>query len=197
MVETWRRRCCALANRGDERQDGTVRVLRVGEVGSERVAVLDGDGVLRDASSVAPALDGPALGGGVLDRLQAAVEAGTLPVVDDAAALRIGAPVARPGKVVCIGLNYRDHAEETGAEIPAAPVIFMKDAYTVVGPNDDVLIPRASVKTDYEVELAVVIGRTARYLDTAEEGLACVAGYAVAHDVSEREFQLERGGQWD
>ncbi len=159
--------------------------------------MLDGDGVLRDASSVAPALDGPALGGGVLDRLRAAVEAGTLPAVDDAAGLRIGAPVARPGKVVCIGLNYRDHAAETGAEIPAEPVIFMKDPYTVVGPNDDVLIPRTSVKTDYEVELAVVIGRTARYLDSAEEGLTCVAGYAVAHDVSEREFQLERGGQWD
>lgn len=98
---------------------------------------------------------------------------------------------------MCIGLNYREHAKETGAAIPDEPVVFMKDPWTVVGPDDEVLIPRGSVKTDYEVELAVVIGSTARYLDSDEDALACVAGYAVSHDVSERELQLERGGQWD
>ncbi|GAB3960248.1 fumarylacetoacetate hydrolase family protein [Micromonospora vulcania] len=114
-----------------------------------------------------------------------------------AADLRIGAPISRPGKIVCIGLNYRDHAAETGAAIPTEPVVFMKDPCTVVGPFDTVLIPRRSAKTDWEVELGVVIGRAARYLETPADALACVAGYLVSHDVSEREFQLERGGQWD
>ncbi|MET7284345.1 fumarylacetoacetate hydrolase family protein [Streptomyces sp. NPDC005573] len=110
---------------------------------------------------------------------------------------RIGPPLARIGKIVCIGLNYHDHARETGAEPPAEPVVFLKAPDTVVGPNDTVLVPRGSVKTDWEVELAVVIGRTARYLESAEQALAHVAGYTVAHDVSEREFQAERGGTWD
>ena len=114
-----------------------------------------------------------------------------------ARATRVGAPIARPGKIVCIGLNYRDHAEETGAALPAEPVVFMKDPSTMVGPFDDVLIPRGSTKTDWEVELGVVIGTTARYLGSPDEALGHVAGYAVSHDVSEREFQLERGGQWD
>ncbi|MYV66093.1 2-hydroxyhepta-2,4-diene-1,7-dioate isomerase, partial [Streptomyces sp. SID2131] len=103
----------------------------------------------------------------------------------------------RIGKVVCIGLNYHGHAAETGQATPAEPVVFLKAADTVVGPDDTVLVPRGSVKTDWEVELAIVIGRTARYLETDEEALAHVAGYAVAHDVSEREFQIERGGTWD
>jgi 2-keto-4-pentenoate hydratase/2-oxohepta-3-ene-1,7-dioic acid hydratase in catechol pathway len=98
---------------------------------------------------------------------------------------------------VCIGLNYRDHAAETGADIPVEPVMFLKTADTVVGPDDDVLVPRRSTKTDYEVELAVVIGSQARYLDSPAAALGCVAGYAISHDVSEREFQIERGGQWD
>lgn len=125
-----------------------------------------------------------------------AAEAGELPALD-AAGLRVGPPLARIGKVVCIGLNYHDHATETGAEPPAEPVIFFKAADTVVGPYDTVLVPRTSEKTDWEVELAVVIGRTARYLGSHEEALAHVAGYAVAHDVSERAFQIERGGTWD
>jgi len=108
-----------------------------------------------------------------------------------------GPPLDGIGKIVCIGLNYRDHAEETNAAIPSEPVIFLKTPDTVVGPDDEVLIPRGSTKTDYEVELAVVIGREARYLDSPETGLACIAGYAISHDVSEREFQIERGGQWD
>lgn len=174
-----------------------MRVLRVGEAGAERPAVLHSDGRLLDAGAVASDIDHDFLSQGGLDRLRSAVAGDSLPVLPHGAALRIGPPVARPGKVVCIGLNYRDHAEETGADIPSEPVVFMKDPWTVVGPHDEVLVPRASVKTDYEVELAVVISRTARYLESAEAGLECVAGYAVSHDVSEREFQLERGGQWD
>ncbi|MBP2580012.1 2-keto-4-pentenoate hydratase/2-oxohepta-3-ene-1,7-dioic acid hydratase in catechol pathway [Streptomyces sp. PvR006] len=175
-----------------------MRVLRVGEAGAERLAVLDGAGGLLDASGVADDIDHRSLADGVLDRIAGAAAAGALPAMDRPAdRVRVGAPVARPGKVVCIGLNYRDHAAETGAELPAEPVVFMKDPWTVSGPYDEVLIPRGSVKTDYEVELAVVIGRTARYLESDEDALACVAGYAVSHDVSERAFQLERGGQWD
>ncbi|MFF1510175.1 fumarylacetoacetate hydrolase family protein [Streptomyces sp. NPDC058326] len=179
-----------------------MRVLRVGEAGAERLAVLDGSGGLLDASGIADDIDHRSLSDGVLDRLGRAVTEGALPALDAPGdrgpdQVRVGAPVARPGKVVCIGLNYRDHAEETGVDLPSEPVVFMKDPWTVVGPYDEVLIPRGSAKTDYEVELAVVIGRTARYLRSDEDALACVAGYAVSHDVSEREFQLERGGQWD
>jgi 2-keto-4-pentenoate hydratase/2-oxohepta-3-ene-1,7-dioic acid hydratase in catechol pathway len=112
------------------------------------------------------------------------------------AALRTGSPIARPGKVICIGLNYSDHARETGAAIPAEPILFMKAANTVVGPFDDVQIPRGSEKTDWEVELGVVIGQTARYLDSPGDARACIAGYVLSHDVSERAYQLERGGQW-
>lgn len=174
-----------------------MRVLRVGALGQEKVAVLDSEGTLRDGSEVVPRLDGEAIADGAIERLRTALEEGRLPVVENAEQVRLGAPLHRPGKVVCIGLNYRDHAAETGADIPTEPVVFLKDPSTVVGPHDEVLVPRRSVKTDYEVELAVVIGRTARYLDSDEEALDCVAGYAVSHDVSEREFQLERGGQWD
>ncbi|WP_456319072.1 fumarylacetoacetate hydrolase family protein [Herbidospora solisilvae] len=133
---------------------------------------------------------------GGLDRVRAALADDPLPELDQDG-LRIGPPVARPGKIVCIGLNYRDHAEESGAAVPTEPVVFMKAPNTVVGPFDEVLVPRASVKTDWEVELAIVIGSTCRYLGSHEEALAAVAGYTVSNDVSEREFQLERGGQWD
>ncbi|MFC8062963.1 fumarylacetoacetate hydrolase family protein [Streptomyces sp. NPDC057293] len=174
-----------------------MKLLRVGTAGSERPALLDADGILRDLSGVVADIDGALLAdSAALDRVRSAAEAGELPALDGAG-LRVGPPVAHIGKVVCIGLNYHDHARETGAEPPAEPVVFFKAADTVVGPHDTVLVPRGSVKTDWEVELAVVIGRTARYLESAAEGLACVAGYAVAHDVSEREFQIERGGTWD
>lgn len=174
-----------------------MKLLRVGTTGAERPALLDAEGVLRDLSGVVPDIDGALLAdNAALGRIRTASEAGELPVLD-ADGLRVGPPVARIGKVVCIGLNYHDHAKETGAEPPAEPVIFFKAADTVVGPYDTVLVPRGSVKTDWEVELAVVIGRTARYLGSHEEALAHVAGYAVAHDVSEREFQIERGGTWD
>ncbi|MFF9900349.1 fumarylacetoacetate hydrolase family protein [Streptomyces longispororuber] len=174
-----------------------MKLLRVGTAGAERPALLDAAGALRDLSGVVADIDGALLADdAALARVRAAADAGDLPVLA-ADGLRIGPPVARIGKVVCIGLNYHDHAAETGAEPPAEPVVFLKAADTVVGPNDTVLVPRGSAKTDWEVELAVVIGRTARYLDSAEQALAHVAGYAVAHDVSEREFQIERGGTWD
>ncbi|TXK38573.1 fumarylacetoacetate hydrolase family protein [Nonomuraea sp. C10] len=171
-----------------------MKLLRVGPVGQERPVVMDADGNLRDIGE--PDIDGAFLASGGVARVREALERGTLPVAD-AGGLRVGAPVARPGKIVCIGLNYRDHAAESGAEPPAEPVVFMKASDTMVGPYDEVLVPRGSVKTDWEVELAVVIGRHARYLESREEALDAVAGYAVANDVSEREFQLERGGQWD
>ncbi|MEU3447431.1 fumarylacetoacetate hydrolase family protein [Streptomyces thermolilacinus] len=174
-----------------------MKLLRVGPAGAERPALLDQHGTLRDLSALVTDIDGALLSdGAALDRLRAAAGAGVLPPLD-ATGLRIGPPVARVGKVVCIGLNYHDHAREAGAEPPAEPVVFLKAADTVVGPDDTVLVPRGSRRTDWEVELAVVIGRTARYLDSAEDALAHVAGYAVAHDVSEREFQIERGGTWD
>ncbi|MGW5424329.1 fumarylacetoacetate hydrolase family protein [Streptomyces sp. NPDC003943] len=174
-----------------------MKLLRVGPAGAERPALLDQDGTLRDLSALVDDIDGGLLSdGAALDRIRAALGAGVLPALDPAG-LRIGAPVGRIGKVVCIGLNYHGHAAETGQATPAEPVVFLKAADTVVGPDDTVLVPRGSTRTDWEVELAVVIGRTARYLETDEEALAHVAGYAVAHDVSEREFQLERGGTWD
>lgn len=171
-----------------------MRLLRVGPVGHERPAVLDGEGRLLDVSSIAPEINGAFLSDGGVDRVRDALAAGGLPEITGGP--RIGAPVT-PGKVVCIGLNYSDHAAETGAPIPPEPVVFMKATNTVIGPDDEVLIPRRSSKTDWEVELAVVIGRRARYLESEEDALACVAGYAIANDVSEREFQLERGGTWD
>ncbi|MFI5660755.1 fumarylacetoacetate hydrolase family protein [Streptomyces sp. NPDC051684] len=174
-----------------------MKLLRVGPAGAERPALLDAEGTLRDLSELVTDVDGALLADDVvIERVRAAAAAGELPVLD-ASGLRIGPPVARIGKVVCIGLNYHDHAAETGAEPPAEPVVFFKAADTVVGPDDTVLVPRGSVKTDWEVELAIVIGHTARYVESHEAALACVAGYAVAHDVSEREFQIERGGTWD
>ena len=168
-------------------------LARLGAPGRE-VPVVRSGGRLLDARSVASDFDPAFFAGGGIDRVRDALD--ELPEFDGDAE-RVGAPIARPGKIVCIGLNYRDHAEETGAALPTEPVIFMKDPSTIVGPFDDVLIPRGSTKTDWEVELGVVIGTTARYLASPDEALTHVAGYAVSHDVSEREFQLERGGQWD
>jgi 2-keto-4-pentenoate hydratase/2-oxohepta-3-ene-1,7-dioic acid hydratase in catechol pathway len=173
-----------------------MKLLRIGPAGRERPAALLPDGRHLDLSGLTGDIDGAFLAGDGPARVAEAAAAGRLPVIDPAGR-RIGAPIVRPGKVVCIGLNYRDHAQETGAAIPERPVVFMKAPYTVVGPNDPVLIPRDSVKTDWEVELAVVIGRTARYLDSPADALAHVAGYAVSNDVSERAFQLEASPQWD
>ncbi len=165
---------------------------RLGSPGAE-IPVLQRDGRSYDLRGITADIDGAFLGADGLHRARAATD---LPLLEGAEQLRVGAPIARPGKIVCIGLNYRDHAEETGAAIPAEPVIFMKDPSTVVGPFDEVLVPRQSLKTDWEVELGVIIGAEARYLDSPDDALACVAGYAVSHDVSERAPQLERGGQW-
>jgi 2-keto-4-pentenoate hydratase/2-oxohepta-3-ene-1,7-dioic acid hydratase in catechol pathway len=183
-------------NTSDVCEGWRVKLLRVGSPGVEQPVALDTAGRLVSLSGITDDITGEFLAGAGLERARAAVDGGDLPLLD-LEGLRIGPPIARPGKIVCIGLNYRDHAAETHAAIPTEPVIFMKAPDTVVGPYDDVLIPRGSTKTDWEVELAVVIGRTARYLESDAEALACVAGYAVAHDVSEREFQIERGGQWD
>ena len=156
------------------------------------VPVVGVDDGWRDASSVVPRWTGGALEAlpELHDRLTG------LPLLADPPA-GYGPPLEGIGKIVCIGLNYRDHAEETNAAIPGEPVLFLKTPDTVVGPNDEVLIPRRSTKTDYEVELAVVIGSEARYLDSVEDAPAVIAGYAISNDVSEREFQIERGGQWD
>jgi 2-keto-4-pentenoate hydratase/2-oxohepta-3-ene-1,7-dioic acid hydratase in catechol pathway len=149
-----------------------------------------------DLSAVTGDIDGAFLAGGGVDRAREAVEAGRLPVLDPAG-LRVGAPVAKPGAVLCIGQNYAAHAAESGAEPPSTPILFFKHPNTVVGPYDDVLIPLRSTKTDWEVELAVVVGRRARYLDSPDAALAHIAGYTIANDVSERDFQLaESGGQW-
>ena len=171
-----------------------MKLLRVGPEGAERPVVLAKDGTLLDLSGVTRDIDAGFLATG-LDRARTAYETGELPPIQNTK--RVGPPVARPGKVVCIGLNYRDHAEETKADIPAEPIIFMKAPYTMVGPEDDVLIPRDSEKTDYEVELAVVLKGRARYLDSPDEARDLIAGYTISNDVSEREYQLERGGTWD
>jgi len=170
-----------------------MKLLRVGERGAERPAVLDDSGVARDVSRVTGDFGPAFFAGDGLAQVAAALASGGLPEARG----RVGAPVARPGKVVCIGLNYSDHAAETGAAVPERPVVFMKDPSTVVGPYDEVLIPRGSAKTDWEVELGVVIGATARYLDSPRDALRVVAGYTISHDVSERAFQLELSPQWD
>ena len=174
-----------------------MRLLRIGEAGAERPAILDGEGTARDLSGIASDF-GPGFfaDGGLAAVAAVAADPGALRALP-AITGRTGAPVARPGKVVCIGLNYSDHAAETGAAIPDRPVVFMKDPSTVVGPFDDVRIPRGSARTDWEVELGVIIGTTARYLASPDDALGCVAGYAVSHDVSERAFQLDLSPQWD
>jgi len=175
-----------------------VRLARFGDPGSEIPAVRDGaTGVWHDLRPIASDIDGWFLVDDGIQHARAALAAGELPALALPPGTRTGAPIARPGKIVCIGLNYRDHAEETGATLPDEPVVFLKDTSTMVGPFDPVRIPRGSVKTDWEVELGVVIGATTRYLDSPADARDVVAGYAVSHDVSEREFQLERGGQWD
>ncbi|TIL66164.1 fumarylacetoacetate hydrolase family protein [Mesorhizobium sp.] len=169
-----------------------MKLLRYGEAGSERPGLLDADGTIRDLSAHVIDIAGKALDPASLETLSK-LDSKSLPAVSGNP--RIGACVAGTGKFICIGLNYSDHAAETGATVPPEPIIFMKASSAIVGPDDDVLIPRGSVKTDWEVELGVVIGRKAKYV-TEAEALDYVAGYCVAHDVSERAFQAERQGQW-
>jgi ureidoglycolate lyase len=170
-----------------------MKLLRVGSKGAEKPAILHTDGTYRDLSSIVPDLAGEALTPAGLDKIRKA-DASKLPTLDTNA--RIGACVGAVGKFICIGLNYADHAAESGMPIPKEPIIFMKATSAVIGPNDDVIIPKGSQKTDWEVELCIVIGKEARYVEEAN-AMEHVAGYCVANDVSEREFQLERGGQWD
>ncbi|RVT51303.1 fumarylacetoacetate hydrolase family protein [Rubrivivax albus] len=170
-----------------------MKLIRFGAAGHERPGLIDAQGVLRDLSGHVRDIDGTALQPASLQAL-AALDPATLPVVD--AQVRLGCPVAAIGKIVCVGLNYADHAAESGQAVPSEPVLFLKATTSITGPNDPVTIPRDSVKTDWEVELGVVIGRRASYVEQAE-ALSYVAGYTVVNDVSEREYQLERGGQWD
>jgi ureidoglycolate lyase len=169
-----------------------MKLLRVGNKGAEKPALLHTDGTYRDISSIVPDLKGDALTDAGLAKIRAADPA-KLPILDSK--LRIGPCVGFVGKFICIGLNYADHAAETGAAIPAEPIIFMKATSAVIGPNDDVIIPKNSLKPDWEVELGVVIGKEARYISEAES-FDHVAGYCVVNDLSERHFQQERGGQW-
>jgi 2-keto-4-pentenoate hydratase/2-oxohepta-3-ene-1,7-dioic acid hydratase in catechol pathway len=170
-----------------------MKLLRYGEPGQERPALLDSNGGIRDLSDLIGDLCGTALSPESIAHLQS-LDPNTLPLVEGTP--RIGPCVGQIGKFICIGLNYADHAAETGADIPKEPIIFNKWTSAIVGPNDNVEIPRNSKKTDWEVELGVVIGKGGRYIDEAD-ALEHVAGYCVINDVSEREFQIERGGTWD
>ena len=169
-----------------------MKFLRYGAPGAEKPAIVDADGKIRDHSAHVSDLSGAALAPDALAKL-GAIDAKSLPLVEGDP--RLGPCVAGTGKFICIGLNYSDHAAETGATVPPEPIIFMKASSAIVGPNDNVTIPRGSEKTDWEVELAVVIGKTAKYV-TEAEALDYVAGYCVTNDVSERAFQTERSGQW-
>ena len=169
-----------------------MKLLRVGAPGQEKPAILDADGKARDLSSVVGDIAGETLLPETLAKI-AGIDPKTLPELEHG---RIGPCVGQVGKFICIGLNYADHAAETGAEPPKEPIIFMKATSAICGPNDAVLIPRKSVKTDWEVELGVVIGKGGVYIDEAD-ALEHVAGYCVINDVSEREFQIERSGTWD
>jgi 2,4-didehydro-3-deoxy-L-rhamnonate hydrolase len=172
-----------------------MKLIRFGNAGAEKPGLLLEDGRRIDASAFGQDYDEAFFGGDGLERLAAwaAANAATAPVVDDS--VRLGPPLTRPSKIVCIGLNYADHAKESGADIPKEPILFFKATSAIVGPNDAIKIPRGSVKTDWEVELAFVIGKKASYV-TEENALDHVAGYVLHNDYSEREWQLERGGQW-
>lgn len=171
-----------------------MKLMRVGPLGNERPAVLV-DGVIRDLSEHVEDIDGTFLADDGVARVAALLEDGAqLPEITDS--VRIGAPIARPHHLICIGLNYADHARESGMEIPTEPIVFTKAPNTLIGPNDDVLIPPGATKVDWEIEVGVVIGRRARYLADEAAARDCIAGYVLCNDVSERHFQLERGGQW-
>ncbi len=171
-----------------------MKLVRWGPRGAERPGLIDEGGTLRDLSAVLAPLGGD-LGGAALADMGWAegLDVAALPAVEGAP--RLGVPVAGVGKVLCIGLNYSDHAREAGMELPAEPILFMKATSALAGPNDPLELPRGAERVDWEVELAVIIGRPARYVGR-EEAMAHVAGYAVFNDISERDFQLNRGGQW-
>ena len=173
-----------------------MKLIRFGPPGSEKPGIMV-NGKRRDVSSEFRDWDptffrgsGPQTLPGLLKKYPPE----SFSEVDDAQ--RWASPVARPGKIICIGLNFHDHARESGMEVPKEPILFMKAANTISGPYDNLMIPRRSLKTDWEVELGVIIGEEARYLNSTQDAADCIAGFCISHDVSEREFQLERGGQW-
>jgi len=169
-----------------------MKLLRYGPPGAEKPGLLDASGIMRDLSGVIPDLAGDALLPASFDRIRR-LDAGTLPTV--AGTPRLGPCVSQVGKFICVGLNYSDHAAESNMAVPKEPIIFMKATSSIVGPNDDLEIPKDSQKTDWEVELGVVIGKTAKYIEP-QDAMSHVAGFCVVHDVSERAFQLEGTGQW-
>ncbi|EPX75845.1 fumarylacetoacetate hydrolase family protein [Salipiger mucosus] len=169
-----------------------MKLLRHGARGAEKPGLLHSDGTIRDLSGLVPDLAGETLHPEGIAKI-AALDPDGLPVVEGNP--RLGPPIAGTGKFICIGLNYSDHAAETGATVPPEPIIFMKASSAICGPNDPIVIPRGSEKTDWEVELAVVIGKPAKYV-SEDEAMDHVAGYAITNDVSERAFQAERAGQW-
>lgn len=174
-----------------------MRLMRIGPSGSERPAAWIDEATYVDLSDVVTDFDGDFFASGGITRVAPVVaERAASGRTERFAGERIGAPITRPQQILCIGLNYSDHAAETGQAVPDEPIVFNKAPNTLIGPNDDVRIPRGSVKTDWEVELAIVIGRRTSYLDSVDEARDVIAGFLVVNDVSEREFQLERGGQW-
>jgi 2-keto-4-pentenoate hydratase/2-oxohepta-3-ene-1,7-dioic acid hydratase in catechol pathway len=172
-------------------------LMRLGPVGSERPVVRIDDSHYLDVSDVVDDFDEAFFGSNGLTRVADLVrERSTTEQLQEFGEERIGAPIARPHQILCIGLNYSDHAAETGAAVPEEPILFTKSPNTLIGPNDEVRIPRGSTKLDWEVELGVVIGKRTSYLDSVDDARAAIAGYVVVNDVSERAFQIERGGQW-
>lgn len=169
-----------------------MRFVRFGPAGQEKPGILDSQGLIRDLSSVVPDINGDSIASDLIEKVQdVALE--TLPIVP--ADTRLGPCVGKVGNFIAVGLNYADHAAETGSRIPSEPILFNKAPSCIVGPNDDIVIPRRSRKTDWEVELAIIIGKRSSYLSTLDS-LSAIAGYCVCNDVSEREFQTERGGTW-
>jgi len=175
-----------------------MRLLRIGAAGEEKAAALVGDDRFVDLSDIAPDFDEAFFGSGGLERIRpvVAARAASGDRVRPLGDVRIGAPIARPHQILCVGLNFSDHAAEAGMDVPIEPIVFNKAPNTLVGPNDDVRIPRGSTKPDWEVELGIVIGRRTSYLESVEEARDAIAGWVLVNDVSERAFQLERNGQW-
>ncbi len=169
-----------------------MKLVRFGAAGAEKPGLVDADGAIRDVSAHVSDFDGTNLSPAALDKLRK-LDLNSLPKAP--AGVRLGSPVAKPGNFIAVGLNYVDHATETGSPIPEEPILFNKLANCIVGPNDDVIMPRNAIKLDWEVEIAFIIGTRARYV-SEQDALKHVAGYAICNDVSERHFQIERGGQW-
>src|SRR3954449_12800768 len=171
--------------------------MRIGAPGAEKPVARIDEETYVDVSDLVDDFDEAFFGGGGVDRIRPTVaERAAVGEVTPFAGARIGAPIARPHQILCIGLNYRDHAAETGQAVPTEPILFTKSPNTLIGPNDDVRIPRGSTKPDWEVELGIVIGSHASYLENEDQARAAIAGYVVVNDVSERAFQIERSGQW-